>query len=139
MNHIIWYNMFNRLKKYLCPPLVPKLEYLFEGIRLESYCSRIIWTKNNYKYNDQCENSISKLIVQIPYVMIINFSWCVSTKSYIISTIKVRRWEVNRPNRINLPSPRSQWQKIELEKRKIIATGGVLRADLFYWDCLLDS
>ena len=42
------------------------------------------------------------------------------------------------PNRINLPSPRSHWYKIELEERKISATGGVARADLFYWDCLLE-
>ena len=37
---------------------------------------------------------------------------------------------------LNLPSPRSKWQKNEWEKRKIIATGGLVRADLFYWDCL---
>ena len=39
-------------------------------------------------------------------------------------------------NKINLPLPRSKWQQIEREKRKIIATGDVVRADLFYWDCL---
>ena len=39
------------------PPLVPKLEYLFEGNRLESYCSRIISTKI-IANNDQCENWI---------------------------------------------------------------------------------
>ena len=42
---------------------------------------------------------------------------------------------VNDPNRINLPSPRSQWLKLN-EKKEISATGGVVRADLFYWDRL---
>ena len=41
-----------------------------------------------------------------------------------------------RLQRINLPSPRSQWRKYEWEKVKIDANGGVVRADLFYGDCL---
>ena len=54
------------LSNFFCPPLVSKLEYLFEGNRLESYCSRIISTKI-IANNDQCENWISnycKNIVQ---------------------------------------------------------------------------
>ena len=27
-------------------------------------------------------------------------------------------------------------KKLNKKKRKIIATGGMVRADLFYWDCL---
>ena len=45
--------------------------------------------------------------------------------------------DIIRPNRINLPSPRSQSGKYEWEKGKISSTGGEVRADLFYWDCLL--
>ena len=37
-----------------------------------------------------------------------------------------------RPDRINLPSPRSQWWKFEWEKGKISSTGGAVRAYLFY-------
>ena len=38
------------------------------------------------------------------------------------------------PNRINLPSSRSQWRKYEWEEGKISPTGVVVRVDLFYWD-----
>ena len=40
------------------------------------------------------------------------------------------------PNRIYMPSLRSQWRKYECGKRKINATGAAVRADLFYWDGL---
>ena len=58
--------------------------------------------------------------------------------NFVPGVVKNQKWtrKIICPNRINLPSPRSQWQKIEWEKRTIIATGGVVRADLFYWDCL---
>ena len=42
-----------------------------------------------------------------------------------------------RPHRINLPSPRYQWQKYDWKNGKTSVTGGVLSADSFYGDCLL--
>ena len=50
------------------------------------------------------------------------------------------RWpeRVIRSNRINLPLSRSHWRKYEWEKGKISSTGGVVRADLIYWDCLVN-
>ena len=44
-------------------------------------------------------------------------------------------WDI-RPDRIYLPSLCSQWRKYEWEKGKISSTGGAVRANLFYWDCL---
>ena len=44
--------------------------------------------------------------------------------------------KIIRPNRINLPWTRSQWQKNEWEKGRISATWGAVRADLFYGDSL---
>ena len=57
---------------------------------------------------------------------------------YDVRSVSYRYTPIICPNRINLPSTRSQWQKIEWEKKENIATRGMVRADLFYWDCLYD-
>ena len=60
-----------------------------------------------------------------------------SNKSHSVSGFKLIQISVIRPNRINLPSPRSQRRKFEWQKGKISSTRGAVRAHLFYCDCLL--
>ena len=94
---------------------------------------------------DFLENSSIK-ILWVPFKFLLNIgTWvgCPRQRFFAINSVglpdflQVDKYDtIIRPNRIYLPSPCSQWRKYEREKRKISSTGGVVRADLFYWDRL---
>ena len=96
-----------------------------------------IWNRNLSCIGFLDQLSLSAFIVPLPEMMVL-----IMNANHMIGIVIVclqMIYHIIRPNRINLPSTRSQWRINKWEKGKINLTGGAVTADLFYGHSLLND